>query len=128
MAHQKPTSKEALQVELNSLLAGAHGEIKDAAEKIAGALDELIKSETNQNRKMFENAVQQAMTIPNSEHFMSADKQVKQAMVSILEHAREVVDLKLNDLTAANAAIKEQKKKLKERIEEIEHVTKRRGM
>src|SRR5207249_1825811 len=109
-----------LQTELNSLLATAHGELKGQAENIAKALDELVKNETNLNRKMFEEVINKAMTLPSSEYFKVADPEVKQAILNILEHAQEYLQFGLHGVYEK---IYQEKKKLKERIKQIEEET-----
>lgn len=122
----KPSSKETLKSELASLLATTHGEIQEAAQSIADALDKLIQTEGAENKAKFEAVLLQAMSIPKSSHFSAADPKVKQAIMDILALAQEVLDSGLNDLIAANQKIKDEKKKLKQRIHEIEQKTGRR--
>lgn len=117
---QKPTDKETLQVELKSLLTAAHGEIKDAATNISNALDQLIKDQSQRNKELFAAAIKEAMAIPKSVHFKSADEQVKKVMLEILEHAKEFLQSGLQDVIALNEKIKQEKKKLKARIDKIE--------
>ena len=113
----KPTSdkptKEALQVELQGLLATAHGDIKEAAESIAKALDKLIKKNTESNRQQFEIVIDQVMGIPKS-------PKSKQALDTILERAKEYLTEVIYHYNALNESIKQENKKKKERIKSLE--------
>lgn len=128
MPDPKPVSKESLKAELTNLLVTAHGDIKQAAEKIAKAVDALIKKEGPQSKEMLIIAISQAMSIPKSPYFKVADGEVKQALMNILEHAKEVIDKGLNDPIALNEYIKQEQKKLKERIHHIEEENRKRGL
>lgn len=116
----KPVTKESLHGELSSLLTTTHGEIRDAAEEITHALEELIRQENAKNRELFEAVVQQAMVLPHSSHFQLADAKVREALIDMLNQAKELLNSGLDNLIEANQKIKEDKKKLKERIKEIE--------
>lgn len=116
----KPATKASLQGELTSFVATTHGEIREAAESIAKALDQLIEAENVENKEKFQAIVTRAMTVPNSSHFQNADPQVKAAIKEILTHAQEVINAGLSDLITANEEIKKKKREIKERIQKIE--------
>lgn len=124
----KPISKETLKDDLTTLLVTAHGNIKQAAEKIAKAVDALIKKEGPQSKKMLMAAVSEAMSVPKSPHFEVADPKVKQALLNILKHANEVIDKDLHDPIAQNEKIKQEQQKLKNRIKDIQEENKKRGL
>lgn len=121
MSGQKP-AKESLHVELQGLLATAHGDMKEAAEKIAKAVDKLIEKNTNENKKQLETVLFQAMTIPNSSSFKTADKKLQEAMRAILDLAKECLATtgELPILTRFNNDLKQRKKELKDRIKKLE--------
>ncbi len=124
---QRPT-KETLQVELSALMTSGHGEIKHAAEEMAQALDKLIKEGGELNEKIFREAINRAMLLPGHDYFNNLDAKVRKVMLELLEHAQQFLDAKVTDLVALNEKIKQEKKRLKDRIKEIEEQTKRSGL
>lgn len=128
MSSNKPVTPETLKSELTTLLVTAHGDIKKAAEEISRAVDELIEAETPQNKEMLMAAVMQAMSVSKLPHFKVADEQVQQALMNILVHAKEVIEAGLNDSIALNELIKQEQKRLKMRIQQVEEETRRRGL
>lgn len=124
MPHTQKPTQESLQVELASFLASAHGEIRQAAEEIVKALNGLIKEGNEKNKRLFKEAIMKAMVVPESSYFHKADKQVQQALKEILKHAKEFLDVTVTDLIALNEKIKQEQKRLKERIKEIEEKNK----
>ena len=120
MADNKPktSEKQKLLSELNAFLATPHGKIREAVEHIAKALETLIKNANKSNMAAFQAAVKEAMMLPKS-----TDRKIDTVVRNILEHAKEVLNSELTDLVAANENIKQEKLRLKKRLEELHDET-----
>lgn len=117
---KNPIDKEKEKGELTGFLATTHGEITGAAKKIAESLDALIKNKNKQNEAIFIAAIKEAMAIPKNPDFKHADEQVKKALLEILGEAKEFIHTGLQDFVAFNEKIKQEKNKLKKRVEELQ--------
>ncbi len=115
----KHADKQALKAKIDQFLTTPHGKIDEAAEQVAKALTQLIQDENKKNQELFKQAVVNAMSIPQSSHFQSADPQIKSALLAILDLAKHILQGQLTDLAALNEQIKQEKQKLKQRIAEM---------
>ncbi len=115
MANKPKSDQQQLLSELTEFLTTPHGNIDQAVEDIAKALDHLIDNANETNKKTFAAAIKKAATLPKA-----TDQKIAAALRNILENAAQVLNNQLSDLTALNEAIKQEKQRLKQRINEIE--------
>lgn len=116
MAADKPT-KEGLQVELGALLASAHGELKEKGEQIADALNKLVAQDNAINRELLGNALRETMMVSDTKNLKLNDLK---KMLVFMEHVATFLNSGLKNLHEFNDLVKQEQKKLKERITKAE--------
>lgn len=101
------------------LLSGSdYKKIESEAGNIANAIDKLAKEANEQNEELLKIVINQAL-VNMDQYLHSADPEVKRLVLEILGQAQLALNQGLKKLFEINQEIKEQKKKLKERIEQI---------
>lgn len=107
--------QENLNQQLKTLLVGIEGDLKNKGEEIIAALNRVISSDTEVNRAILDNQLRELMTASDSKRLHI--KELK-SMVKFMDQVATFLNTSLQDVHAYNEYIKEEKKKLKERIDE----------
>ena len=114
----KPNSKDNLQTELNSVLLSISGKMdSNAAQKIQNAMDKLLEQDNKYNREVLTAAVDELLIISDSKDLRQ--EEVKKILV-FLESLKNFLSKDLDSLSRYNNHIKEEQRKVRNRIEDIQ--------
>jgi hypothetical protein len=119
----KTPTKEGLRTELSALLSSAHGELKEKGKQVAEALDKLVKEDTLINRELLSTAIRETMTSPSTKDPTDLKK-----VYVFMEHVATYLQTDLQKYHEFNELVKNEQKRLRERIEKVQEQHRRLGM
>lgn len=118
MATKPITPKDNLQTDLNSVLLSISGKIDpNTAQKIQQAMDKLLEQDNKFNREVLTASVDELLIISDSKDLRL--EEVKKILV-FLESLKDFLSKDLDSLSAFNNYIKEEQRKVRNRIEDIQ--------
>jgi hypothetical protein len=110
--------KDNLQTDLNSVLLSINGKIdSDTAQKIQQAMDKLLEQDNKFNREVLVASVDELLIICDSKELHQGE--IKKILV-FLESLKDFLSKGLNSLSAYNNVLKEEQRKILNRIEDIQ--------
>lgn len=107
--------QQNLNEELTALLVGVTGDLKEKGDKIIQALNEIIATDTNTNRALLDEYLRELMTASDSRRLRINELK---SMLKFMDQVADFLNSSLKDVHSYNEYIKEEKKKLKNRINE----------
>lgn len=118
MAAKPDTNKDSLQGDLNSVLLSIEGKIDPSiAQKIQQAMDKLLEQDNKFNRDVLANAVDGLLIISDSKELHK--KEIKKILI-FLGSLKDFLTRGLKNLYEYDNILKEEQRKVKARIEDIQ--------